>query len=165
MTTVHTREQLFSNKAWKTVRRPGLAVDWTAGVDFDIFTVTGVVIVSHMYGVVTTVIGAGAPVAFVEITTVVPAATVPLCAVTAASITTDAVGTFYTWNGLIAGVLTPGAVLGAQDMAAANTWGGALLVLTDGVINIDNAGGASTGIIDWYIRYMPMTPNAVVTIL
>jgi len=165
MTTPHTqytREELHQTNTFQTVRRPGTAAEWIAGADFNIFTVTGVVVVSHCFGVCTTLI-AGAIVPFLEITTVVPAATVPLCTL-AVSLDTDVAGTIYGWSGLIAGVLTPSAV-GAMELAAGNTWAGGLIVLTAGVINVDNAIASTAGVIDWYITYLPMTTDGEITIL
>jgi len=162
MTTQFTREELHQTKSFLTIRRPGLAADLAGGADYDIFTVTGVVLVTELFGHVTTVIGAGAAVPFIEITTVVPAATVPLCALVV-DISTDAVDTMYSWDGALAGVLTATPV-GAKGMPATNTWDGGMIVLTAGVINVDNA-VASTGIIDWYITYLAMSTGAAITIL
>lgn len=161
-TQQYSRQELFQTNTFQTVRRPGLAADLAGGVDFDIFTVAGIVLVSHMFGIVTTVIGAGVAVPFIEITTVVPAATVALCAAHA-GINASAVDTMFGWNGAVGTALTSSAV-GSLELAAARTWAGAFLVLTAGVINIDNA-AASTGIIDWYITYLPMSINGEVTIL
>lgn len=163
MTTLFTREELLQTQTFQTTRRPGLVADFVPGADFDIFTVTGVVVVSDIFGIVTTVIGAGALLPFLEITTVVPAATVPLCAVVGAAINGDVAGTIYRWSGLVAGALTVAAV-GASDIAAAITWAGGLIVLTDGVINVDTA-VAGTGVIDWYVTYLPMTPASAITAL
>lgn len=160
--TLFTREELLQTQTFQTIRRPGLAADWTGGADFDIFTVTGVVLVSHCFGIVTTLI-AGAIVPFLEITTVVPAATVPLCAL-ALSLDTDVADTIVGWSGLIAGVLTASAV-GAMELAATNTWSGGLIVLTAGVINVDNAIASTAGVIDWYITYLPMSAGAAITAL
>lgn len=162
MATQFTREELLQTHTFKTVRRPGLEADLADGVDFNIFNVAGIVLVSHMFGIVTTVIGAGVAVPFIEITTVVPAATVALCAAHA-GINASAVDTMFGWDGLVATALTSSAV-GSMELAAGNTWTGGFYVLTDGVINIDNA-IVSTGIIDWYITYIPMSTDGEVTVL
>jgi len=160
--TLFTREELFQTQAFQTVRRPGAVADFTGGADFNIFTVTGVVVVSHCFGIVTALI-AGAIVPFLEITTVVPAATVPLCAL-AVSLDTDVADTLVGWSGALAGVLTASAV-GAMELAVTNTWAGGLIVLTDGIINVDNAIASTAGVIDWYITYLPMSVGAEITIL
>lgn len=163
MTTQFTREELLQTHTFQTVRRPGVVTDWTpGGADFNIFTVTGVVLVSHLFGICTTTI-TGAIVPFLEITTVVPAAQVPLCAL-CLSLNGDLPGTMYGWSGVIAGVLTASAV-GAMELAAVNTWSGGFIVLTAGVINVDNAIAGTTGIIDWYITYLPMSTDGEVTVL
>ena len=161
--TLFTREELMQTNTFQIVRRPGLAADFAPGADFDIFTVVGVVLVSDIFGIVTTVIGAGALLPFLEITTVVPAATVPLCAVVGAGINGDLPGTMYRWDGLVAGVLQVTAV-GAADVQAADTWAGGLTVLTAGVINVDTA-VVGTGVIDWYITYIPLSADGEITIL
>ncbi len=163
MTTPFTRAELSQTHSFQTVRRPGLAADFVPGADFNIFTVTGVVLVADIFGIVTTLIGAGALLPFLEITTLVPAAQVPLCAVVGASIDTDAVDTMYRWNGTIAGALQVTAV-GAADVQAGDAWVGGLVVLTAGIINVNTA-VAGTGTIDWYITYLPMSPGAEITIL
>ncbi len=158
-----TREDLMQTQALTTLRRPGTVAEWTAGADFDIFTVTGIVLVSNLFGVCTALI-TGAIVPLLEITTTVPVATVPLCAL-AASLTGDVAGSVYGWSGLLAGVLTPGAAVGMQELAATNTWTGGFLILTDGVINVENAIASTTGVIDWDITYIPMSADGAVTLL
>ncbi len=158
-----TREDLMQTQALTTLRRPGNAAEWIAGADFDIFTVTGIIVVSNIFGVCTTLI-AGAIVPFLEITTVVPAAQVPLCAL-ALTLNADPVDSVYGWSGLLAGVLTVGAGVGMQELAATNTWTGGLMVLTAGVINVDNAIASTAGVIDWYITYIPVSADGAVTIL
>ncbi len=158
-----TREELMQTRALTTLRRPGTVAEWTAGADFDIFTVTGVILVTHFFGVCTALI-TGAIVPLLEITTVVPVATIPLCAL-AASLTGDVAGSIYGWDGLLAGVLTVSAGVGAMELQATNTWTGGFLILTDGVINVENAIASTTGVIDWYITYIPMSADGAVTLL
>lgn len=163
MTTAHmSRTQLFQTRAFRTVRRPGLPADLAAGVNFNIFNVSGVILVQYMFGHVTTVIGAGAAVPLIAFTPTGGAA-VPLCTV-AVDISTDAVNTIYTWSGLIGGVLTPSIQIGAADLAATAQWSGGMLILVGGIIRITNA-VASTGIIDWYISYLPLQDGTIVTAL
>jgi len=159
MTTRYTRAELLQTNSFQTVRRPGLAGD-LAG-DYNIFTVTGVVTVSHCFGIITTVI-AGAAVPFLQIATAVPVATVPLCALHA-SLDTLVSGIIIGWNGIDGTALTESAI-GALDINAARTWAGGLIVLTEGVISVDNATPA-TGILDWYITYLPMSLDGEITIL
>ena len=145
----------------RVVRRAGIAAtDLPGGAAFNIFNLAGMVMVRQIWGVVTTVIGAGAAVPRIQFT---PAglAQVPLCAA-AASIATDAVGTVYTYPlGTIAAVLAPSPAIGMADTAATG-WTGDYTLLLAGIIAITNA-VASTGVIDWYIAYIPCTQASVVT--
>ena len=155
----YTRANLLNNQVYSTLRRPGLAGD-LAG-DYDIFTVTGVILVYDIFGIITTVV-ANAAVPFLEFRSVVPAAVVPISAAHA-SLDTIVAGGTVSWAGTAAGALTSGAV-GAADRAAALTWGGNFLVLTAGIIEVDNA-VAGTGILDWYITYLPLVAGTTVTVL
>ena len=101
---------------------------------------------------------------FINHTTLIPAATVPLGALSA-SIAADAVGTFYVWDGTIAGVLTPSVSIGhiGSDLIP---WAGNTILLTDGIIGVDvGAAGANTGEIAWYILYTPCFSGAEITVL
>lgn len=147
----------------KVVRRAGIAAtDLPGGANFNIFNVAGPILMRMLFGVVTTVIGAGAAVPRLQFTPTGGAMT-PLCAA-AASIATDAVGTVYTYPlGTTAAVLAPTAALGYADTAESG-WTGDLSILVAGIIAVTNA-VASTGVIDWYIAYIPCTEASVVTVL
>jgi len=157
-------DQMFLQQL-RVVRRAGIAAtDLPGGAAFNIFNIAGglasCILVRQIWGVVTTVIGAGAAVPRIQFTPT-GLAQVPLCAA-AASIATDAVGTVYTYPlGTIAAVLAPSPAIGMADTAATG-WTGDYTVLTGGIIAITNA-VASTGVIDWYIAYIPCTQAAVVT--
>ncbi len=150
----------------RCIHRPGVnATDLGTGVDYNIFNVEGAVEIRMMFGQVTTLIGATANVIFINHTTVIPAATVPLCAVVGAAINADAVNTLYVWAGTIAGALTVAPNIGhsGSDLQA---WAGNTILLSPGIIGIDVAvAGANTGEIDWYILYTPCFPGAEITIL
>lgn len=145
------------------VRRAGIAAtDLPGGADFNIFNVAGPILVRQIWGEVTTIIGAGAAVPRIQFTPT-GGAQVPLCAA-ALSIATDAVGTIYTYPlGTIAAVLAPSPALGMADTAATG-WAGSTTILVAGIIAITNA-VASTGVIDWFIAYIPCTPESIVTVL
>ena len=145
----------------RVVRRAGVAAtDLPGGAAFNIFNLAGMVMVRQIWGVVTTVIGAGAAVPRIQFTPT-GLAQVPLCAA-AASIATDAVGTVYTYPlGTIAAVLAPSPAIGMADTAATG-WTGDYTLLLAGIIAITNA-VASTGVIDWYIAYIPCTSQSEVT--
>lgn len=163
MTMSHlTRTQLGQNRTIKTVRRAGLAADLVGGANYNIFNVSAPVLVTYMFGHVTTLIGAGAAVPYVQHTPTGGAA-VPLCAL-AVSIAADVADTIYTWDGLLAGVLTPSVQIGAADLAVTAHWSGGMLILVGGIMSIVNA-IASTGIIDWYVAYLPLEDTTLVTAL
>jgi len=145
----------------RVVRRAGIAAtDLPGAAAFNIFNLAGMVMIRQIWGVVTTVIGAGAAVPRIQFTPT-GLAQVPLCAA-AASIATDAVGTVYTYPlGTIAAVLAPSPAIGMADTAATG-WTGDFTLLLAGIIAITNA-VASTGVIDWYIAYTPCTQVSVVT--
>ena len=141
----------------KGAYRPGLAADLGAGGAWPIFNVVnGPVLVTELWGHVTTVI-ANAAVPLMNFNPTVGAGAV--CAVIMLSIDTDAPGTVYIWDGSLAvAAPVPTAALG---MAAAleTTMAGNYLILVPGVLGFTNA-VAATGIIDWYINYIPAFPGA-----
>ena len=147
----------------KSCRRIGVATDLTGGANFNIFQVqNAAILVRSIFGVVTTVIGAGAAVPRIQFTPNGGAQT-PLCAA-AATIATDAVGTVYCIG--LDGLnhrLVPCNNLGYVDMDE-DVWGGSFMTLLPGTIAITNA-VASSGIIDWYIVYQPAASNSFVVAL
>lgn len=124
-----------------------------------LFTITGgpIKIVS-IVGRVTTIIG-GAANGTLQATTTVPASTTAMS--TTVAINDDAAGTVYTFVGPT-GVLTPttaGVVL--MD------YGSTTLTPTQYIVNpgtIEFLGSAAqSGVIEWTMDYVPMSPSAVVT--
>lgn len=158
----YTRAQLTQTRAYRTVRRAGVAAEIGTAA-FNIFTVAnGVVAIKYLFGVVTQLIN-GTALPRLQHTPTGGALT-PLC-VAAADIDTDAVNTIYTWTGLVGGTLTPGAVIGVSDLNANAQWSGGLNILVPGVISVTDATGVAVlgGLIDWYVIYMPLVDTAVIT--
>ena len=147
----------------RTIRRQGLATDLAGGVDYNLFTVTGGVKIHMMFGHVTTVIANVANLLRLRFTPTVTGAPVWLCAASA-TIALDAVNTLYIWPGTIAGQLIPSTNIG-QVTTNLIPWVGDSILLVPGVIDMDLAGGAGTGIIDWYILYTPCHDGAEITVL
>lgn len=147
----------------KCVRKVGLAADLTTVPGgANIFNIANApVLVKNLFGVVTTIIGAGNAVPRLQHTPT-GLAQVPLCAA-AATIATDAVGTVYNIT-LVGGIVTlaPSAGLGVV-LTDETYWGGAYIILLPGIIAMTNAVSAVTGVIDWYIVYQPCAPAALVT--
>lgn len=160
--TLGTRAQLFRSRTFRTVRRPGLYADIDGVGDAALFNVSGLVQIHNIFGVCTTVIGAGAAIPRIQFTPTAGAVQIPLCAA-AASIATDAAGTVYTWTGLIGGQLTPGGALGMSDVNANSTWVGGWITLAAGVIELTNAVDANSGVIDWYAMYLPVVAGSLIT--
>jgi len=143
-----------------TVQRVGLAADLDGAGTKDLFTVSGLCAIHYMFGVCTTLIGAGAAVPGLQFTPTAGAVQVVLC-LAAASIAADAAGTIYVWDGLVGGQLVPGAVLGAVA-ADVGAWAGAITTLPAGVINLTNGVDATAGVIDWYIAYLPVVAGSTI---
>ena len=155
----------------KTVRRPGLAAgaggDWSPAADFPIFTISGGPIkIISLFGHVTAVFaGANA------IPLITYGAANALCVVAVAA--AFPLDSLLVWDGsltAVSGVLRATGALAHSQVsdsvgtpASAESWTGPIFCIP-GVLNIVNVGGATdaTGVVDWYIEYVPMTPAAVV---
>lgn len=119
----------------------------------DIFTISGGPVKAQIFGLVTTVIG-GAANGRLKHTTTAPAATVDLNA-GAVAIDADAVGTFY-HNVGATGVFTPSSGLGFKiidPVTVEDVW----YALAPGTVHF-NGSAAQTGVIAWYMRYVPLSP-------
>lgn len=166
MTVQYTRAQLAQTRIYRTARRVGLAGDITPAVltpGTALFTITGgPVQVYRIIGHVTTVIGGGLAVPQLAFLPTGGGAITDLCAA-AASIAADAVNTLYTWTGLLAGLLTPGVGIGHLDLTGAEAGFASPITMTAGSINLINAVSAVTGVIDWYISYLPFADATVIT--
>lgn len=125
--------------------------------DDDLFTVTGGPIkLIEVTGIVTTTIGAGTTNVKLTFTTTEPAATVDMNAA-AVDIDADAAGTSYqTIN--TTGILTPvtaGIVKEANAFATQPTQ----FLVPIGTMKL-NSSAARAGVIKWYLRYVPLSPNS-----
>lgn len=128
--------------------------------DDPIFTIAGGPIeILEIVGIVTTVIGGGETNVKLELDTTSPAATVELNA-GAVDIDSDAAGTSYRSINTT-GIFTPvtaGFVLEANSFATNPT----TYFAPAGTIQF-NSDAARDGVIKWYLRYKPLSPNSVVT--
>ena len=157
-----TRAQLAQARIYRTARRPGLFTD-IDGTGADLFTIAGgPVQLIALFGHVTTVIGAGLAVPDLSFTPTGGGALTALCAA-AAAINLDAVNTLYTWTGLLAGLLTPGVGIGHLDLTGAEAGFNSPITLTAGVISLVNGVTAVSGVIDWYVAYLPLLDASVIT--
>jgi hypothetical protein len=126
-----------------------------------LFTVAGGPIkVVEIIGIVTGVIQAQSTLINYNVAVTTPAGDVVFGTDgTALEINADAAGTLYTWNGVIANDLvatTSGVALG---LASGTTTG---LIVPPGDIELSST-AASTGTIDFYMRYIPLDSSSVVT--
>ena len=144
----------------KIARRAGAAVVWTAGADFDIFEVQGnAILVVNLFGIVTTLMGAGAAVPQFAFTPT-GGAQVGMSAAMA-TVATDVAGSIYVWDGVTATIPAPANQIGWADSAEFG-WNGDPGVLPVGVIAIVNAVVCDAGVVDYYICYIPCSPGSQV---
>jgi len=123
--------------------------------DDPIFTVAGgPVLVTHFFGLVTTLIGANVATMQIQHDVTTPAGTVNLS--TAVAIEDDPAGTSYHFTAATPGVLTP-VPAGCFDQVPENHW-----FLPIGTMQAVG-GAANTGTIAWYMVYKPLSPASVVT--
>lgn len=144
----------------KVCRRAGLAADWTAGANFNIFKINGdAILVCNLWGIVTTLMGVGAAVPRFTFTPTGGAAVNMSAAM--ATIAGDAAGSIYVWDGVTATIPAPAAQIGWADSAEAG-WNGDPGILPTGMIRITNAVACNAGVVDYYIAYIPCSPSSQV---
>ena len=114
--------------------------------DDNLFTISGApILVTHFYGLVSTIIGNNASTCTIQHACTTPSADIALS--TAVAIETDAVGTLYYISSAALGVFTPitaGSVIQATQMLP---W-----ILTPGTLQATFS-AANTGAIRWFIVY------------
>lgn len=150
------------NHATRPLADFGLCVEKTngaclAGLD-PLFTITGGPVRCKIVGLVTTVLGATATTLRLQHITTDPAATVELNA-GAVTVTSDAAGTFY-YNVGDTSVFTPSAGLGFL-LANPVTLEEVEFLLAPGVVQCLGS-AVNTGVIAWYMTYMPLSPSSAV---
>ncbi|GAJ04613.1 unnamed protein product, partial [marine sediment metagenome] len=67
--------------------------------------------------------------------------------------------------GLLLGVLAPTAGLGHGQAGVVESFDGGPILMMPGVLIIVNATADATAEIDWYMRYEPILPTSLVTVL
>ncbi len=127
----------------------------------DLFTVTGQVLITLLYGELTTVTDGGASTVFLN----EKASSIPLCAAT--TITSDAEGEIYMLSGDV-GALMNGAdapTLKVGQLAGTPLtpfiFGLGAGVLADLIIETTETGD-DTGVVLWTCRYFPLEPGALI---
>lgn len=137
-----------------TVNRATAALPQTAAAA--IFTIaTGRVLITSLYGEVTTVIQTQANATKLTFDPTDAGATQNLCATT--DITGDAVGTLYSLTGTPAGVLSDALNFMSPNLGVAREG----ILLKPGQILLDCA-ASNTGSVKWTLTYFPMEAGATV---
>lgn len=149
--------------AQKGIVRVGTNADYTPGGNFNIFNISGgPILVNAMWGHVRVACTANVLVPRIDLDPTIGAAS-PLCALAVGAIWP--LGTVLTWSGLLVGVLAPTAGLGHGQAGVVESFDGGPIILMPGVILITNATADATAEIDWYMRYEPILPTSLVTVL
>ncbi len=145
-------------KLGRRVFREGAFADLDAVETVDLFRVSGgEVMITNMYGIVTTLLAALCTMGPVHTPTIGGVET-DMAAISA-SIDTDVVNTIYGWDGTITGQIGPDGVgLGVPFDANYQ-------ILVDGIIGLQVGVVATAGVIDWILNYIPLDPNAFVNAL
>lgn len=125
----------------------------------DLFVITGgPILVRNIIGIVTTVIG-GAANGTLQAAVTAPEGTVALS--TTVAIDADAVGTSYDFVGPT-GILTPTTAGARIRDYGSTTLTPSQWIVPIGTINFLGS-AAQTGVIAWYMEYVPLSPLSVVT--
>jgi len=157
-----TRAHFTQTRAYTTVRRAGVLNELLADADIDLFNVSGPVLITSLFGIVTVVL-AGAALPRLRFTEPDAGAPVNLSGIHA-SVDGLAVNNILSWAGTIAGLLLEGVGVGLFS-ADESAWAGPIL-LTAGVISLFETGSVlATGTIDWYISYLPLIGTTTITAL
>ena len=144
----------------RRVKRVGTFADLDAVEVVDLFRITGgEVLLTGMYGKVTTLIAAACTLNPVFTPTIGAAQTD--MAATSASIAADPVDTILSWDGAEASQLAP-AGAGVIGTVGYGSFSVNNQILVIGVIGLNVAVVATAGAIDWILHYIPMDANAVV---
>jgi len=158
----------------KVVRRvgigPGVGGDWSPAANFNIFNIAGgPVKITGIWGHVTAVFAGNAT----PIVSHTPTGGVAANMCVIAGAAAYALNTFLTWDGsltAVSGVLRASGSVGFTQStdsvglpATAESWAGPI-VAVPGIIRITNGWAAdATGMVDWYLSYIPMIDGATVT--
>lgn len=130
----------------------------------DIFTVTnGNILMTFLLGERTVIQGGGASNLDIQIDPTAGAA-ISFCAVTV--VTTDAVGTLYTFTGnpadaCYAALAVPSGMAGGLVATGGNMRG---WIIPPGTIEWRESAAAGTGSVQWYICYVPIDSDAFVVV-
>ena len=148
----------------RTLRRIGTNADYTPGGNFNIFGITGGPIkITGMFGHVTVACTGALLVPLITFTPTLAGAASNLCTVAVGA--AHALNVVLTWDGLLASVLAPTVGVGHGQSGAVESFDGGYIICMPGIISITNATADATGVIDWYMSFIPLSAEAAVTVL
>jgi hypothetical protein len=167
MSTVGLVKGIFQRQA-RTTKCPGLALDLQpATVGRTLYTITGdPILVHYIFAVCSVDIGGGAATPFLQLTAnaAYGAGVAPICALHASIAAVNA-GQILQMTGVAAGILTTAAVPGIRSTnEATGIWASTYMILVPGIIQIVNATGAVSGVLDWYMKWEPTSDNCAVAV-
>ena len=155
-------DTLATYNGWKALEKSDGAV--LNNTSDDLFTIAGGPIYARIFGIVTTVIGANAANGTLQMTTTTPSATVAIS--TAVSIASAAAGSVIHFATVAAGTV-PVLTITANGInwydPATATKLPAEFFLPPGTLKFLSS-AANTGNIKWYLSYLPLSTNTVVTV-
>jgi hypothetical protein len=157
-----TMDALLDYKGWQCLEKSDGSVP--ANTTDSLFTIAGGPIHARIFGIVTTVIGATAANGTLQITTTSPSATVAIS--TAVSVASAAAGSAIHFATVAAGTV-PVLTITANGInwydPATATKLPAEFFLPPGTIKFHSS-AANTGNIKWYLSFVPLSTNTVVTV-
>ncbi len=148
----------------RTTLKVSTAVEWLTGANFDLYVITGgPILVRYLFGVVSTLMGAGAAVPQLRYTSL-DGTVATVMDLAMATIAADVAGSIYAWDGAVGTQMAPAAALGYAD-AAEYAWQGLgnFAILAPGTIDIVNGISINAGVIDWYLTWIPLQSGCAVT--
>jgi hypothetical protein len=163
------RIRALTTQQERILKCPGVALDLApATVGRTLYTITGdPILVKYIFALCSVDIGGGAARPFLQLTAnaAYGGGVAPICALSASIAAVNA-GEFLQMTGVAAGILTAAAVPGIRSTGeATGIWGpGDFVLLVPGVIQIVNTVSAVSGILDWYLYYVPTSPQCRVTV-
>lgn len=137
--------------AERSVKKTLSAIDGSGG---ELLVVSGPIKVIELIGVVTGNIGGSTTRVKLLVDPTEPSGDTDICA--QLDITGHQAGTIYTITGTFGDAMiatTNGVIAGLATQ----------FIIPAGVIEYANADDTETGIIDWYLRYIPLAPGVIVT--
>lgn len=146
----------------QTVRRPGEALDIHPANTVDLFTITGSpVLLYRLFGVITTLFGATLGTLQFRFTPTGGGAITDMCAASAA-LNDTAQNVCLCWDGTLAGTIVVGVGVGHLDLTGTEAGFASPITCTPGTIHLTNATGMTSGVVDWYISYLPLTADGLI---